>query len=72
MSINNVDGLIIKDCHVEGNRHDVPVNGMLSAARFIRYAYADPLCCSALLKTIGYDSLTLARMAELLDRMERF
>ena len=36
VSINDVDGLIIRNNHVEGNRKDVPVNGMFSAGRFIR------------------------------------
>ena len=36
VSLNNVESLIIQGCHVQGNRHDVPVNGVLSAARFIR------------------------------------
>ena len=37
VSLNNVDNLVIKDCVVDGNRHDVPVVGLFSAARFIRY-----------------------------------
>lgn len=36
VSLNNVDGLQISDNLVQGNRKDVPVNGMFSAARFIR------------------------------------
>lgn len=35
-SLNNVDGLVIQDCKIIRNRHDVPVSGMFSAARFIR------------------------------------
>lgn len=36
VSLNNVDGLQITENLVQGNRKDVPVNGMFSAARFIR------------------------------------
>ena len=36
ISINNVDGLRIADNQVKGNRKDVPVTGMFSAAHFIR------------------------------------
>lgn len=36
VSVNNVDGLVIQDCKIIRNRHDVPVNAMFSAARFIR------------------------------------
>ena len=36
VALNNVDGLVIADCHVQTNRRDVPVNGMYSAGRFIR------------------------------------
>ena len=37
VSLNNVDTLRIEDCRVEKNRHDVPVVGLFSSARFIRY-----------------------------------
>ena len=37
VSLNNVDGLTIENCIVERNRHDVPVLGLFSSARFIRY-----------------------------------
>jgi hypothetical protein len=36
VALNNVDGLVIRDCEVLHNRHDVPVLGLFSAARFIR------------------------------------
>lgn len=36
VSINNVDGLQITNNKVKGNRKDVPVTGMFSAAKFIR------------------------------------
>ena len=36
VSINNVDGLKIEGNLIDGNRKDVPVTGMFSAARFIR------------------------------------
>ena len=36
VSLNNVNGLEISDCNVARNRHDVPVVGLFSAARFIR------------------------------------
>lgn len=36
ISMNNVDSLIIKRCNILHNRHDVPVVGLFSAARFIR------------------------------------
>jgi hypothetical protein len=36
VSLNNIDGLVIQDCEILHNRHDVPINGMFSAARFIR------------------------------------
>lgn len=50
-SLNNIDGLVIQDCEIIRNRHDVPVSGMFSAARFIRpYGKA--------LKEMGY-SMTL-------------
>lgn len=35
VSLNKVDGLIIEDCFVRGNRQDVPVMATYSAARFI-------------------------------------
>ena len=35
VSLNNVDGLVIKNNRVLRNRKDVPVNGMFSAAHFI-------------------------------------
>lgn len=37
VSLNNVRSLIIEDCNIERNRQDIPVLGMFSAARFIRY-----------------------------------
>jgi hypothetical protein len=37
VALNHVDGLLIENCQVNGNRKDVPVVGMFSAARFIRY-----------------------------------
>jgi hypothetical protein len=37
VSLNNVDNLRIQDCQVLRNRQDVPVSGMFSAARFLRY-----------------------------------
>ena len=40
VSLNNVDNLVIEDCIVDRNRQDVPVLGMFSAARFIRYVSA--------------------------------
>jgi len=36
VSLNNVDDLEIIDNHINGNRKDVPVTGIFSAARFIR------------------------------------
>lgn len=36
VAINKVDGLQIINCVVDGNRQDVPVVGLFSAARFIR------------------------------------
>lgn len=36
VALNNVDSLEISGCNVVKNRHDVPVVGMFSAARFIR------------------------------------
>jgi hypothetical protein len=36
VSINRANRLLIADCEVKRNRHDVPVLGMFSAARFIR------------------------------------
>jgi hypothetical protein len=36
VSLNNVDNLEIRDNTMRGNRKDVPVTGMFSAARFIR------------------------------------
>jgi len=36
VSLNNVDGLDILNNKITQNRHDVPVNGMFSAARQIR------------------------------------
>lgn len=36
VAINNVDSLTITNCEIPRNRHDVPVLGMFSAARFIR------------------------------------
>jgi len=35
ISLNNVDNLEIKHCETLRNRHDVPVLGLFSAARFI-------------------------------------
>lgn len=37
VSLNNVDDLVIRNNVILQNRHDVPVSGMFSAARFIRY-----------------------------------
>ena len=37
VSLNNVDDLEISNCNIIRNRQDVPVVGMFSAARFIRY-----------------------------------
>ena len=42
VSLNNVDHLVIEDCYVEHNRHDVPVIGAWSGALFIRQ-YLDVL-----------------------------
>lgn len=36
VSMNNVNKVVIKRCQVPHNRHDVPVLGMFSAAKFIR------------------------------------
>eukprot|EP01083_Nonionella_stella_P066035 173599_1 len=36
VSLNNVDSLEISGCKVINNRHDVPVVGLFSAARFLR------------------------------------
>mmetsp|Transcript_5475 Transcript_5475/g.8143 ORF Transcript_5475/g.8143 Transcript_5475/m.8143 type:complete len:733 (+) Transcript_5475:32-2230(+) len=36
VSLNNVDRLVIRNCRVIQNRHDVPILGMFSAAKFIR------------------------------------
>jgi hypothetical protein len=36
VSLNKVKGLVIANCVVNGNRKDVPVVGLFSAARFIR------------------------------------
>ena len=36
VSINNVNRVEIKRCRIKHNRHDVPVLGMFSAAKFIR------------------------------------
>jgi hypothetical protein len=36
VALNNVDGLLIRDCEVLHNRHDVPVVGLFAAALFIR------------------------------------
>lgn len=36
VSLNNVDSLTIENCEILQNRHDVPVVGMFSAARFIK------------------------------------
>eukprot|EP00581_Thalassiosira_minuscula_P007826 CAMPEP_0183703136 /NCGR_PEP_ID=MMETSP0737-20130205/993_1 /TAXON_ID=385413 /ORGANISM="Thalassiosira miniscula, Strain CCMP1093" /LENGTH=668 /DNA_ID=CAMNT_0025929845 /DNA_START=642 /DNA_END=2648 /DNA_ORIENTATION=- len=36
VSLNNVDHLEISDCDITGNRDDVPVVGLFSAARFLR------------------------------------
>lgn len=36
VSLNNVDTLVISSCDIPHNRHDVPVLGMFSAAKFIR------------------------------------
>ena len=36
VSLNNVDNLLIENCTIEHNRHDVPVIGMFSSARFMR------------------------------------
>ena len=36
VSLNNVDSLEISDCNVVQNRHDVPIVGLFSAARFLR------------------------------------
>ena len=36
VSLNNVDGLSIENCEITRNRHDVPIIGMFSAAKFIR------------------------------------
>ena len=36
VSLNNVDGLTIRNCEILKNRHDVPVVGLFSAARIIR------------------------------------
>ena len=36
VSINKADRLTIEDCEITQNRHDVPILGMFSAARFIR------------------------------------
>lgn len=36
VSLNNVDTLEISDCDIVQNRHDVPVVGLFSAARFLR------------------------------------
>lgn len=36
VSLNNVDNLEISDCDVVHNRHDVPIVGLFSAARFLR------------------------------------
>lgn len=37
IALNHVDNLLIENCQVNGNRKDVPVVGLFSAARFIRY-----------------------------------
>ena len=37
VSVNKVDGIIIENCMVNGNRKDVPIVGLFSATRFIRY-----------------------------------
>lgn len=37
VSLNNVDDLVIEDCKITNNRHDVPVIGAWSGALFIRY-----------------------------------
>lgn len=34
-SLNNVDNLVVKNCEVKKNRHDVPIVGLFSAARNI-------------------------------------
>jgi hypothetical protein len=36
VSINNANNLLITNCDISNNRHDVPVLGMFSAAKFIR------------------------------------
>jgi hypothetical protein len=36
VSINNADDIKILNCHIPQNRHDVPVLGIFSAAKFIR------------------------------------
>jgi hypothetical protein len=36
VSLNKVDRLSIENCEIERNRHNVPILGMFSAARFIR------------------------------------
>jgi hypothetical protein len=36
VSINNADQIKIYKCDITQNRHDVPVLGIFSAARFIR------------------------------------
>ena len=37
VSLNKVDRLRIENCEIKQNRHNVPILGMFSAARFIRY-----------------------------------
>lgn len=39
VSLNNVDNLVIEDCKITRNRHDVPVVGSWSAAAYIRYVH---------------------------------
>jgi hypothetical protein len=43
-SLNKVDGLLIENCKILRNRHDLPVVGMFSAARFMRYVVAGCTC----------------------------
>lgn len=43
VSLNNVDNLVIERCVVTRNRHNVPVVGLFSAARFIRSPYGEKL-----------------------------
>lgn len=36
VALNNVDDIVIRDCQILRNRHDIPVLGLFSAALFIR------------------------------------